>query len=147
MFTLPLGIIGVILGLFVTRTAISMTSLMGVLILFGIVVNNAIVMIDYVNQLRKRGMERNEAIVQGASVRLRPILITAFTTILGLVPMAISRAEGAEMRAPMAISVIGGLLVATMLTLVVIPVIYSILDGISQRVSRRAVELVHGDEG
>jgi HAE1 family hydrophobic/amphiphilic exporter-1 len=147
MFTLPLGIIGVVLALFITGTSISMTSLMGVLILFGIVVNNAIVLVDYVNQLRKRGMERSEAIVRGASIRLRPILITAFTTILGLVPMAISRAEGAEMRAPMAISLIGGLLVATVLTLVVIPVIYSIMDDISRRVSRRAVELVHGDEG
>ncbi|MBM3235389.1 efflux RND transporter permease subunit [Candidatus Poribacteria bacterium] len=147
MFTLPLGIIGVLLALFMTGTSISMTSLMGVLILFGIVVNNAIVLVDYVNQLRKRGMERSEAIVRGASIRLRPILITAFTTILGLVPMAIDRAEGAEMRAPMAISLIGGLLVATILTLVVIPVIYSIMDDISRRVSRKAVELVHGDEG
>ena len=146
MFTLPLGIIGVVLALFITGTSISMTSLMGVLILFGIVVNNAIVLVDYVNQLRKRGMERSEAIVQGASIRLRPILITAFTTILGLVPMAIDRAEGAEMRAPMAISLIGGLLVATILTLVVIPIIYSIMDDISRRVSRKAVELVHGDE-
>nr|MBC8228066.1 efflux RND transporter permease subunit [bacterium] len=147
MFTLPLAIIGVILGLFVTGTSISMTSLMGVLILFGIVVNNAIVLVDYVNQLRSRGMERNEAIVQGASIRLRPIFITAFTTILALVPMAIDRAEGAEMRAPMAISVIGGLLVATILTLVVVPVVYSLLDDISRRVSRRAAQLVHGDEG
>ena len=146
MFTLPLAIIGVILGLFITGTSISMTSLMGVLILFGIVVNNAIVLVDYVNQLRSRGMERNEAIVQGASIRLRPIFITAFTTILALVPMAIDRAEGAEMRAPMAISVIGGLLVATILTLVVVPVVYSMLDDISRRVSRRAVKLVHGDE-
>jgi len=147
MFTLPLAIIGVILGLFVTGTSISMTSLMGVLILFGIVVNNAIVLVDYVNKLRSRGMERNEAIVQGASIRFRPIFITAFTTILALVPMAISRAEGAEMRAPMAISVIGGLLAATILTLVVVPVVYSILDDISMRLSRRTAELVHGDEG
>jgi HAE1 family hydrophobic/amphiphilic exporter-1 len=147
MFTLPLAIIGVILGLFVTGTSISMTSLMGVLILFGIVVNNAIVLVDYVNQLRSRGMERIEAIVQGASIRFRPIFITAFTTILALVPMALDRSEGAEMRSPMAISVIGGLLIATVLTLVVVPVIYSILDDISRRVSRKAVELVHGDEG
>jgi len=147
MFTLPLAIIGVILGLFVTGTSISMTSLMGVLILFGIVVNNAIVLVDYVNQLRSRGMERAEAIVQGASIRLRPIFITAFTTMLALVPMALDRAEGAEMRSPMAISVIGGLLVATVLTLFVVPVIYSILDDISQRISRKAAKLVHGDEG
>jgi len=147
MFTLPLAIIGVILGLFVTGTSISMTSLMGVLILFGIVVNNAIVLVDYVNQLRLRGMERNEAIVQGASIRFRPILITAFTTMLALVPMAIDRAEGAEMRSPMAIAVIGGLFVATILTLVVVPVVYSVLDDISRRVQRKAAEVVHGDEG
>ena len=147
MFTLPLAIIGVILGLFVTGTSISMTSLMGVLILFGVVVNNAIVLIDYVNQLRRGGMERNEAILRGASIRLRPIFITAFTTILALVPMAIDRAEGAEMRSPMAISVIGGLLVATVLTLVIVPVVYSVLDDISRRISRGAAKLVHGDDG
>lgn len=146
MFTLPLAIIGVILGLFVTGTAISMTSLMGVLILFGIVVNNAIVLVDYVNHLRRDGMERSKAILEGASIRLRPIFITAFTTILALAPMAISRSEGAEMRAPMAISVMGGLLVATVLTLVVVPVVYSIMDDISQRVHRKALEVVHGEE-
>ena len=91
-------------------------------------------------------MEKNEAIIEAASVRLRPIFITAFTTILALAPMAISRSEGAEMRAPMAISVMGGLLVATFLTLVVVPVIYSVLDGLSRRVQTRAVEVVHGDE-
>jgi len=96
--------------------------------LAGIAVNNAIVMIDYINQLRRRGMEKMEAIIQGASVRLRPILITSFTTIFGMLPMALSRSEGAEMRSPMAIAVVGGLFTSMMLTLFIIPTIYSLLD-------------------
>jgi HAE1 family hydrophobic/amphiphilic exporter-1 len=147
LFTLPLAIIGIILALFITGTSISMTSLLGVLVLFGIIVNNGIIMIDYINRLRQRGIERHEAIVQGASVRLRPILMTAFTTILGLLPMAISRAEGSEMEAPMAIAILGGLFVGTLLTLIVVPVIYSVMDDISRRISRTAVEIVHGEEG
>jgi HAE1 family hydrophobic/amphiphilic exporter-1 len=147
LFTLPLAIIGIILALFITGTSISMTSLLGVLVLFGIIVNNGIIMIDYINRLRQRGIERHEAIVQGASVRLRPILMTAFTTILGLLPMAISRAEGSEMEAPMAIAILGGLFVGTLLTLIVVPVIYSVMDDISRRISRTAIEIVHGEEG
>jgi HAE1 family hydrophobic/amphiphilic exporter-1 len=147
LFTLPLAIIGILLALFITGTSISMVSLLGVLVLFGIIVNNGIIMIDYINRLRQRGIERHEAIVQGASVRLRPILMTAFTTILGLLPMAISRAEGSEMEAPMAIAILGGLFVGTLLTLIVVPVIYSVMDDISRRISRTAVEIVHGEEG
>lgn len=147
LLILPLAIIGIILALFITGTSISMVSLLGVLVLFGIIVNNGIVMIDYINQLRQGGQERHEAIVQGASIRLRPILITAFTTMLGLLPMAISQAEGSEMRSPMAIAIIGGLFVGTFLTLIVVPVIYSVMDDISRRVHRTAVEMVHGEEG
>ncbi len=147
LLILPLAVIGIILALFITGTSISMVSLLGVLVLFGVIVNNGIVMVDYINQLRQQGMERNDAIVQGASVRLRPILITASTTMLALLPMAISRAEGSEMRAPMAIAIKGGLFVGTFLTLIVVPTIYSVMDDISRRIHRKAVEMVHGEEG
>ena len=96
--------------------------------LVGIVVNNAIVLVDYINQLRARGMEKIEAILTAGKVRLRPIIMTTSTTILGLFPMAIGMGDGAEIRAPMAITVIVGLLTSTVLTLVVIPTMYSALD-------------------
>ncbi len=130
MFTVPLAIIGVIIMLFLTDIPISVPSLVGVLILSGIVVNNAIVMIDYIKKLRERGLHPFDAVIKGATRRLRPILITATTTILGMLPMALSHSEGAEMRAPMAISVIGGLLMSTLLTLFVIPSVYAIFEGI-----------------
>ena len=94
----------------------------------GIVVNNAIVLIDLINKLRAKGMEKAEAIIEGGRSRLRPIVMTTLTTALGLLPLALGFGEGAEVRAPMAITVIGGLLVSTLLTLIVIPVVYSIMD-------------------
>ncbi len=133
MFEIPLAFIGVGLALFVTKQTLSLPSFMGMIILAGIVVNNAIVLIDYVNQLRAKGMDKFNALVQGGTTRLRPILITSFTTILGMLPMALAQQEGSEMMRPMAIAVIGGLLVSTALTLVVIPVIYSAVESVSQR--------------
>jgi hydrophobic/amphiphilic exporter-1 (mainly G- bacteria), HAE1 family len=130
MFTIPLGLIGVVVALMVTGQPISLVSLIGFVILAGIAVNNGIVMIDYINQLRRGGMDNREAVLQGCSVRLRPVLITALTTIMGMIPMAISTSAGSEMRAPMAISVIGGLVATTLLTLFVIPVIYSLFEKI-----------------
>ena len=94
----------------------------------GIAVNNGIAMVDYINQLKRRGVEKKEAILQACAVRLRPVLITAFTTILGMMPMALSVSEGAEMRAPMAVTVVGGLVATTFLTLFVIPIVYSLFD-------------------
>jgi HAE1 family hydrophobic/amphiphilic exporter-1 len=127
MFTIPLCLIGVILALLLTGESVSLPVLIGFIMLGGIAVNNGIVMVDYINQLRRSGAEKLDAILQGSMVRLRPVLITAFTTILGMVPMAISTSEGAEMRAPMAITVIGGLVATTLLTLFVIPIIYSLV--------------------
>jgi HAE1 family hydrophobic/amphiphilic exporter-1 len=92
------------------------------------VVNNAIVLIDLINKLRAKGMKKEEAILKGGRSRLRPIVMTMLTTVLGLLPLAIGMGEGAEVRAPMAITVIGGLTVSTLLTLVVIPVVYSLMD-------------------
>ena len=129
MFTIPLAIIGVLWMLFFTGTTINMQSLLGVLLLGGIVVNNAIVYITYTNQLRRQsGMMCMDAVIEAGRVRLRPILMTAFTTIFGLTPMALAIGSGNELRAPMARSVIGGLLVSTFLTLVFIPVLYTLFE-------------------
>ena len=128
LFTIPLALVGAVLALFVTGTTINIVALIGVIMLAGIVVNNAIVLVDLINQLRAQGRERFDAIMEAGSARLRPILMTSLTTALGLLPMAIGFGEGSEVRAPMAITVIGGLLVSTFLTLVVIPVVYSLLD-------------------
>ena len=128
LFTIPLALIGAVLGLVVTGSTISVVVFIGLILLAGIVVNNAIVLIDLVNQLRDRGMKKREAIIAGGRSRLRPILMTTLTTVLGLIPLALGIGEGAEIRAPMAITVIGGLSVSTLLTLVVIPVVYVTLD-------------------
>lgn len=133
MFTIPLALIGVVVALLVSGQSINLPVLIGFVLLGGIAVNNAIVMIDYINQLRRRGLETAEAIVQGAVTRLRAVLLTALTTILGMLPMALSTSEGAEMRAPMAIAVVGGLTATTFLTLFVIPVIYSFFEKASFR--------------
>jgi HAE1 family hydrophobic/amphiphilic exporter-1 len=130
MFTVPLALIGVVFALLVTARHFNMPAFIGVIMLAGIVVNNAIVLVDYINQLRHKGMSRTEAIIKAGPVRLRPILMTALTTILGLLPLALGLGEGGEMRAPMATAVIGGLTISTLLTLVVIPVVYTIMEDI-----------------
>ena len=128
LFTIPLALVGAVLALFVTGTTINIVAFIGVIMLAGIVVNNAIVLVDLINQLRAKGMDRFDAIMEAGSARLRPILMTSLTTALGLLPMALGFGEGSEVRTPMAITVIGGLLVSTLLTLLVIPVVYSLLD-------------------
>ncbi len=133
MFAVPLGIIGVVFGLLVTHTTLSVPTIMGTIILLGIAVNDAIVMIDYINQLRRKGVEPREAIINGAAVRLRPILITTITTVLAVLPLSFSTTEGAELRAPMGITIGFGLTFATLLTLFVIPSIYSVIGRVSFR--------------
>jgi len=128
MFSVPLALVGAVLALFITQTTISVVVFIGLIMLAGIVVNNAIVLIDLVNQLRAHGMERDQALVEAGRSRLRPIVMTMLTTTLGLLPMALGLGQGAEIRAPMAITVIGGILFSTLLTLVVVPVAYSLLD-------------------
>jgi HAE1 family hydrophobic/amphiphilic exporter-1 len=128
LFTIPLALVGAVLALFVTGTTINIVAFIGVIMLAGIVVNNAIVLVDLINQLRVTGKDRNDAIMEAGVARLRPILMTSLTTALGLLPMAMGFGEGSEVRTPMAITVIGGLLVSTLLTLLVIPVVYSLLD-------------------
>jgi len=129
IFTLPLGAIGVILALAVTGHTINVVAIIGAVMLAGIVVNNAIVLVDAVNQRRRSGAPLDEALTGAGLARLRPILMTSATTIFGLMPMALGLGEGAELRAPLAVTVIGGLTVATALTLIVIPVVYSLLAG------------------
>ena len=128
MFTIPFALTGVILVLWAFSVPLSVVVFLGIIVLAGIVVNNAIVLVDYVNQLRRRGMSKTDALIQAGSVRLRPILMTTTTTVLGLIPMALGLGEGAEIRTPMAITVIAGLTSSTILTLVVIPTVYSVFD-------------------
>jgi hydrophobic/amphiphilic exporter-1 (mainly G- bacteria), HAE1 family len=128
MFTIPLAMIGAVLALLLTSNTLSVVVFIGLILLAGIVVKNAIVLVDRINQLRAAGMAKREAIVAGAEARLRPIAMTTLTTLFGFMPLALGLGEGAEVRAPMAITVIGGLLVSTLLTLFVIPVVYDLLD-------------------
>jgi len=129
MFTVPLSIIGVFLALFLTRTPLSVVVILGFIILGGIVVNNGIILIDSINRLRAKGIELIEAVIESGKTRLRPIFMTTMTTVLGLLPLSMGIAEGSELQSPMAITVMGGLLVSTVLTLFVIPCIYTIVAG------------------
>ena len=128
MFTVPLALIGVVVALYWAQVPISVVVFIGLIMLAGIVVNNAIVLVDYINTLRRNGMEKTQAIIQAGEVRLRPIAMTTATTVLGLLPMALGLGEGAEIRTPMALTVIAGLISSTFLTLVVIPTVYSLVD-------------------
>jgi len=128
LLSIPLALTGAILALWVTGASLSVVVFIGLIMLAGIVVNNAIVLVTRINQLREAGRARTPAIIEAGRARLRPIVMTTLTTTLGLIPLAVGLGEGSELRAPMAITVIGGLLVSTLLTLVVIPVVYSLLD-------------------
>jgi hydrophobic/amphiphilic exporter-1 (mainly G- bacteria), HAE1 family len=129
MFSVPLAAVGVILMLFLTGTTFNVQSFIGCIMLGGIVVNNAILLVDHTNLLRRRdGLGLKEAIEEAGRRRLRPILMTAATTILGLTPLAFGIGEGAETQVPLARAVIGGLLSSTLITLVLVPVIYSIFE-------------------
>lgn len=136
MFAMPTMFIGVLFGLFITGTPISVTALIGIIMLAGIVVNNAIILVDYINIQRRYGLERHEAIMQGAPSRLRPIFMTTLTTVLGLLPLALGIGEGAEMQAPLAIVVIFGLSCSTIFTLLLVPVMYTYLDDFSNWIKR-----------
>lgn len=128
LISIPLAMVGAVLALWITGSTISVVVFIGMILLAGIVVNNAIVLIDLINQLRAKGMKKIDAILEGGRSRLRPILMTTITTALGLLPLALGFGKGAEVRSPMAITVIGGLTVSTLLTLIVIPVVYAVLD-------------------
>lgn len=133
MMAVPFALSGVILALFITGTSLDMIGALGVIMLVGIVVKNGIVLVDYINLMRDRDYELNEAIALSGLSRLRPVLMTALTTILAMIPMTLSRGEGSEMWRPMGIVVIGGLLVSTIVTLIVVPVLYGIFSRRSER--------------
>jgi HAE1 family hydrophobic/amphiphilic exporter-1 len=126
MFSIPFAISGVLIALGTTGTTFNMMSFVGVIMLIGIVVKNGIVMVDYINLNRERGMGVIKAVVSGGKSRLRPVIMTTLTTILGMLPLALSNSQGSEMWKPMAITVIGGLTVSTMLTLIIIPTLYTL---------------------
>jgi len=129
ILTLPLAGVGAVFGLLITGVSFNIMSLIGVIMLAGIAVNDSIILVDYINQLRREGMEVNKAIVRAGQMRIRPILITSVTTILALLPLTIGVGEAASLRSPMAVTVIGGLVTSTILTLAVIPAVYSVLAG------------------
>ncbi len=128
LFTIPLAFTGGFLGLWITGSDVSVIAMIGFVMLAGIIVNNGIVLVDYINQIRRDGMEKKQAIVEGGKTRLRPILMTATTTILGLIPMAVGMNMGSDMTRPMAIVTIGGMIYGTLLTLFVVPCIYDALN-------------------
>ena len=126
LFTMPLALTGGFLALFLTGSEISVIAMIGFVMLMGIIVNNGIVMVDYINQLRRDGMEKKEAIVTAGTTRLRPILMTAMTTILSMSTMAFGTDMGSDMGRPMAVVTIGGMIYGTLMTLVVVPCIYDL---------------------
>ncbi|GED12909.1 efflux RND transporter permease subunit [Aneurinibacillus migulanus] len=140
MFSIPPTFIGVVIGLLVTGYSLNVSALMGCILLVGIVVNNAIVLIDYINTLRAEGMERDEAVKKAGPVRLRPILMTTLTTVLAILPLAFGGGEGSEAQAPMAIVVAFGLTFSTLVTLVLVPVVYTLFDDRIQKKRKRRME-------
>ncbi|MEC4804958.1 MAG: efflux RND transporter permease subunit [Jaaginema sp. PMC 1079.18] len=135
--SLPLAIVGAMLALLITQSDFGMISLIGLIFLLGLLDKNALLLMDYINQLRRSGMARSQAIIQTGQVRLRPILMTTFSTILGMLPIALGWGAGAELRQPMAVAIIGGLLTSTLLSLIIVPVLYALLEDAWSSVTRR----------
>ncbi len=140
MFSIPFAFSGVIIALLITNTTLSVIAGLGAVMLIGIVVKNAIVLVDYINLMRDRGYDLNEAIVISGKSRLRPVLMTALTTILGMLPLALSTGEGSEIWAPMGISVIGGLVFSTIITMIIVPIVYRIFAAKGERNKKVALE-------
>lgn len=131
--TVPLCVVGVVLALFLSDRAFGLTAFVGLLMLIGIVVKNGILLVDYTNQLRATGMGRDEALLRAAPTRLRPILMTSIAAVFGMLPLALSLGAASQLQAPLATVVIGGLLTSTILTLVVVPVVYTLFDDLGRR--------------
>jgi HAE1 family hydrophobic/amphiphilic exporter-1 len=136
LFSLPLAVVGAFGLLTLTGNTLNMLSMIGLILLTGLVGKNAILLVDYTNTLRKRGLARNQALLEAGPTRLRPILMTTSALVLAMSPIALKLGEGSEWRAPMAVTVIGGLLTSTLLTLVLIPAVYTIIDDFTGRLSR-----------
>jgi multidrug efflux pump subunit AcrB len=142
MFSVPMGIPGVIVVLYLTNTTISTSSLMGIIMMLGIVVSNGVLLVDYTNVLRRRGLNLATAVVTASRTRLRPILMTSLATVVGLMPMALGLGTGSETNAPLARAVVGGLTVSTILTLFLVPTVYAMLE---ERFPRSAERLAATD--
>ncbi|WP_407309744.1 efflux RND transporter permease subunit [Desulfosporosinus sp. SB140] len=138
MFSLPMALIGAVLGLYVAGSQLSIMSLIGVILLMGLVAKNGILLIDFTKQRKKEGLGVNEALVEAGGARLRPILMTTLAMIFGMIPVALGTGAGIEMRAPMGHAVIGGLITSTLLTLFIVPVIYSLLDDMKRKFRRKS---------
>lgn len=143
MFSLPFAFTGVFLSLFITGTTLNVISFIGAVMLVGIVVKNGIVLVDYTNLLRDRGIALGQAVIQAGRSRLRPVLMTTLTTLLAMVPLAVSTGEGSEMWKPMGIAIIGGLFFSTMVTLIIVPVVYSMFGAARIRKTRKNLKLVN----
>ena len=137
MLALPMSLIGAVLALLAWGSSLSMMSMIGIIMLMGLVTKNGILLVDYANQLRRQGVARTQALIQAGAIRLRPILMTTFAMIFGMIPVAFALGEGSEFRAPMGQAVIGGLITSTLLTLFIVPVVYSILDDLGPRKRRK----------
>ncbi len=137
MFSMPATVVGVIVGLFITNLPLSIPGFIGIIMLAGIVVNNSIVLVDYINILRGRGMDRYDAILEAGRSRLRPILMTTLTTVLAMIPLGLALGEGAEMQQPLAVTIIFGLTISSIFTLLLIPVVYTFFDDLSAKIMKR----------
>ncbi|WP_312108524.1 efflux RND transporter permease subunit [Brevibacillus reuszeri] len=133
MLTIPMALVGVVIGFVITQRVFGELAMIGIIMLVGIVVSNAILLIDRINLLRNRGMKTGEAIIQGTKDRVRPVIMTKLTAILGMLPMGLAMAEGSDLEAPLATAVISGLIFHTMVTLVLVPVLYSLFEGVKER--------------
>lgn len=145
MVSLPLAIIGALLALFITGSGFSMIGMIGIIFLLGLVTKNAILLVDFIKQRRSQGLDRKEAILEAGLIRLRPILMTTLAMIFGMIPTALSFGNGSELRQPMAVAIIGGLVSSTILTLVVIPVVYTLFDDIGNKLRRKPRQKVNTD--
>jgi HAE1 family hydrophobic/amphiphilic exporter-1 len=146
MLSLPLAIVGALLLMFIAGSKISIVSLIGIVLLMGLVTKNAILLIDFAKQQRRKGMNRHDALLTAGPIRLRPILMTTLAMIFGMLPLAFGIGPGAEFRAPMAIAIIGGLISSTLLTLVVVPIVYTILDDIAAKLIGHETVAVESDD-
>jgi multidrug efflux pump subunit AcrB len=138
MVSLPLSAVGVMLALLVTGTTLNIFSMIGIVFLMGLVTKNAILLVDFANKGQRDGLSRVDALLAAGQVRLRPILMTTAAMIFGMLPLALGLGEGGEQQAPMGRAIIGGAITSTLLTLVVVPVIYSYLDALERRLKRRS---------
>lgn len=146
MFTLPFAMSGVFIALWLTNTPLSIIALIGAIMLVGIVTKNGIVMVDYMNLLVERGMPVRDAVIEGGKSRLRPVLMTSLTTVLGMMPMSLGIGEGSEIWQPMGISVVGGLFMSTLLTLFIVPSLYAMLEGRKERKAEREARILAQEE-